>query len=732
LQALRALGVLFLCFPLPARVGAQVTPVRRVLILNELGPASPVIALVDGQIRAGLESSPYQIELYIESLETTLFPDPVAQKEFRDWYLHKYRDRKPDVIIAVGPSPIRFLAESHEKFFPNTPVVFCISTEEWAGHPKLDSSFTGVWELVDMPKVVDVVLKLKPQTKHVVVVGGVAAYDRANEAAIRNGLRDYLPLMDVTYLTELDIPTLLERIKRLPKDTIILNAGVSEDAAGTHYIVASQSTPLIIKAANAPVFAMGDMEMGQGDVGGYMVSFAKESNIVATDVLRILNGEKLQDIPIVRGANVYMFDWRALRRWGLNEGALPPGSVVLNRPPSFWQLYKRYVLAGIFVLLAQSLAIFALLWQRAKRRKTQALLLESQNQLNGIVESAMDALIAIDDEHRIVVFNAAAEKMFGCPVRDAIGSPIDRFIPEHFRAAQRQHIQHLGDTDATTRALGGLGALWGLRKNGQEFPIEASISQVEVSGGKLFTFIIRDVTERKLVEEALSSVNRRLIEAQEQERARIARELHDDLSQRMALLHISLEQFEEDTAWLSSKARQQLHDIAEVSTEVLSSIHDLSHQLHPSKLDTLGLIASLTGLCREFSEQHHLLVQFVHHDIPGQIPKDVTLCLFRIVQEALQNVVKHSGASEATVQLSVHDDRIELAICDPGVGFNPESAEGKASLGLISMHERLRLVGGHLAVESEPSHGTRIHARVPFFTTNDGVTNEGKAHKAGA
>ena len=236
-------------------------------------------------------------------------------------------------------------------------------------------------------------------------------------------------------------------------------------------------------------------------------------------------------------------------------------------------------------------------------------------------------------------------------------------------------------------------------KTGRSFRSKRSISQVEVSGGKLFTFIIRDVTERKLAEEALSSVNSRLIEAQEQERARIARELHDDLSRRMALLQIHLEQFQQDTTGLSSKARQQLHDIAEVPTEVSASIHDLSHQLHPSKLDTLGLVASLAGLCREFSEQHHPQVHFFHHDIPGQIPKDVTLCLFRIVQEALQNVVKHSGASEATVQLSVHDDRIELAICDPGVGFNPESAKGDASLGLISMRERLRLVGGHLAVD---------------------------------
>ncbi len=244
--------------------------------------------------------------------------------------------------------------------------------------------------------------------------------------------------------------------------------------------------------------------------------------------------------------------------------------------------------------------------------------------------------------------------------------------------------------------------------------------------------MVADVTERKLAEEAVSSLSRRLIEAQEQERARIARELHDDLSQRMALLQINLEQFEQDTTGLSSQVRQQLHNFAEVAAEVSADIHDLSHRLHPSKLDTLGLVASLAGLCREFCEQHHLQVQFVHHDTPGQIPKDVTLCLFRIVQEALQNVVKHSGASEATVELSGHSDRIDLCISDSGVGFNPESAKGDASLGLISMRERLRLAGGHLAVESEPSHGTRIHVRVPFFTTNDGVTNDGKAHKAGA
>jgi len=123
--------------PLQPTAAAQVKETRRVLILNELGPASPAINLIDGEIRARLERSPYQIELYTESLETTLFPDPAIQKELFDSYIHKYRDRKPNVIIAVGPSPVHFLVQSHEKFFTDTPVVFCFTTPEMVGNPRL-------------------------------------------------------------------------------------------------------------------------------------------------------------------------------------------------------------------------------------------------------------------------------------------------------------------------------------------------------------------------------------------------------------------------------------------------------------------------------------------------------------------------------------------------------------------------------------------------------------------
>lgn len=225
--------------------------------------------------------------------------------------------------------------------------------------------------------------------------------------------------------------------------------------------------------------------------------------------------------------------------------------------------------------------------------------------------------------------------------------------------------------------------------------------------------MVADITEHKLVEEELSRLSRRLIEAQEQDRTRIARELHDDLGQRMALLQIGLEQIEGETTGLSSFAREQLHHVVDIASELSSDLHNLSHQLHPVKLDLQGLVAAMGSLCGEVSKQHGIKVKFVHREVPGQIREDVALCLFRVAQEALRNVVKHSSAVEARVELAGNSDEINLGISDYGTGFDTKSVRSKGGLGLISMEERLRLVSGTFSIESDSSRGTRIRVRVP-------------------
>lgn len=222
------------------------------------------------------------------------------------------------------------------------------------------------------------------------------------------------------------------------------------------------------------------------------------------------------------------------------------------------------------------------------------------------------------------------------------------------------------------------------RKDGSTFPVEINVKYVPLDQGYVVA-VVRDISARKRTEETLSTLNRRLIKEHEQERGRVARELRDDLNQRMALLQIRLGLFEQEVPDLPSEAREQLHSIAEVATNVSSSIHKLSHQLHPSLLDLVGLVPSVKGLRREFSDQHNLKVEFAHQDIPRQISEEVSLCLFRITQEALRNVAEHSGAAAARVELIGHEDRLELSISDSGARFSLEPAKKASGLGLISM-----------------------------------------------
>jgi PAS domain S-box-containing protein len=223
-----------------------------------------------------------------------------------------------------------------------------------------------------------------------------------------------------------------------------------------------------------------------------------------------------------------------------------------------------------------------------------------------------------------------------------------------------------------------------------------------------------DVTERKQAEEALSAVSRRLIEAHEEERTWLARELHDDINQRIALLAGGLKGLNQD---LPASAAEASHRIEEMYNQVASlgvDVQALSHHLHSSKLDYLGLVTAAAGFCKELSDQHELEIDFHSGDVPMDLPRDISLCLFRVLQEALQNAVKHSGSKQFQVVLAWSQGDVTLTVADTGIGFDAERIAKARGLGLTSMKERLKLVNGDLSVNSQLKRGTVIHARVPL------------------
>jgi len=239
-----------------------------------------------------------------------------------------------------------------------------------------------------------------------------------------------------------------------------------------------------------------------------------------------------------------------------------------------------------------------------------------------------------------------------------------------------------------------------------------------------FVYTMVDVSERQRAEEVLSSMSGRLIEAQEQERTRIARELHDDLGQRLGLLANELEQLHQDTS-TPPEVGGRAATLQKQATQLAMDIQTLSHELHSSKLEYLGIAAAMRAFCQEFGDQTKVKIDFKSHDLPSPLAPNISLCLFRVLQEALQNSLKHSKVRYVKVQLWGTSNEIHLTVSDSGAGFDSEAARQNRGLGLISMEERLKLVNGKFSIESQPKRGTTIHARVPVSSESDSMRAAG-------
>jgi PAS domain S-box-containing protein len=572
--------------------------------------------------------------------------------------------------------------------------------------------------MVQPSKTLDAALHLQPDTKHVVVVVGVSPVDRQIRALFKQRLARYESQLDFTYLTDLPMADLLERLKHLPSNTIVLYAGIMQDAAGRHLIDVTQSLPMVTRAASAPVFVMDDISVGRGSVGGNVLSYSLIGRVLAKMAARILSGEKPQDIPIVRSANVYMFEWRALKRWGLSESNLPPGSLVLNREPTVWESYKQYILSAIFVILVQTLTIFGLLWNRARRKEAQRELAKSIE----TVRESEERFRLVASTAPVMIWMSGPDRLcnyFNQPWLDFTGRTIEAELGNGW--AEGVHPQDLSGclgtyVDAFDRRQS-FNMEYRLRRHDGEYRWLFDLGVPRLNQDGSFAGYIGsclDVTDRKLAEDAIAGMGRKLIEAHEEERTWIARELHDDINQRVALLAIALEKCAQQIPKSQGEVHGQIGQVRHNLHGLGNDIQALSHRLHSSKLDYLGLVAAANSFCKELSDQKQIEVHFTHAGIPGNLPKELSLCLFRVLQEALQNSAKYSGERHLKAELHGTSQEIRLTVSDEGVGFDERDGINRRGLGLISMRERMHLVDGEFSIESQPGRGTTIFARVPL------------------
>jgi len=379
------------------------------------------------------------------------------------------------------------------------------------------------------------------------------------------------------------------------------------------------------------------------------------------------------------------------------------------------------VLVSLFIIAAAGL----LIREAVRQQKLADQLGAAHNRYQHTIESVMDAIIAVDEQQNIILFNPSAERMFGLKAVDVIGESLLVLLPERFRGAHHSHVQKFKKTDSGSRTMGPQLGIVGLRADGTEFPIESTISQTVINGKKQLTAVLRDVTERRQAETELREMNlqlrglsKALENIREQERARIARELHDDLGQQLTGLKLEL-------AWLSTRVKDghtlPVDRITEMKQQLdgaIASVRRISTELRPIILDDLGFEEALKWLVGEFTKRTHIPVNLELKEEVRVSNTDLATALFRIVQESLTNIARHAQATAVNISLDKENGHLVLLISDDGVGLPPELQSG--GFGLVSMRERSNALGAKFTISNGKLKGVTIRVEFaldsPIFT----------------
>jgi PAS domain S-box-containing protein len=812
-------------------------PQKAVLALYGSRPDLPANVIVDEIIRSTLEHElGPRLDFYAEFLDTARWPEAEAQSAFHDLLRRKYAHRKLSAIIAVAQPAINFIRIYGDELFPGVPIVVygeLSALRDWEpGRP-----ITGTLGKVDLSGTVELILRLQPRTREILVISGASANDQWLQSLARPQLDQLEKRVKFTYLTGVAVEDLASTVARVPDRTAILFLSMFQDSAGNK-LLSHEMLTRIARVARVPVYSQSGANVGRGIVGGVVFNPESLGRETAQLTLRLLRGERIQDLPVQESkSTVPMVDWRQLKRWGLDEKRLPAGTVVLFREASVWQNYKWYIIGGISLILAEALLIFGLLWQRVKRRNAENEAAVAYDQLRVAVEAGRFVGWDVDYRARKNTWFGDLQGMFGIPaetlsvqmgeflsyvypedvdrvqktIEDAKenrspyfaefrvmpcggrnvrwvnargkfyyatnGDPLrmlgmaadvtERHQAEDLVRESEERFRRVANTAPVMIWMAGLDRLctyvnqpwleftgrsfdqelgngWAegihpedldncmktyfeafdrrerfemqyrLRRHDGEYRwiFDTGLARFEPDGsfaGYIGSSI--DITERIQAEEAISSVGRRLMQAQEEERSRIGRELHDDINQRLALLAVELDRFDQNGS--TKDLHDRVQGFKQRVMDIATGVQALSHQLHSSKLEYLGLALAAKSFCKEFSETHNVRTDFTQNGVPRNLAEDVSICLFRILQESLQNAVKYSGAVHFEVDLLGTSADIRLTVRDDGVGFNPDEAIKSQGLGLVSMRERVKLVKGEIVIKSKPMKGTEITVRVP-------------------
>jgi signal transduction histidine kinase len=575
----------------------QQGPVRTVLGIylgEEEFPSNPVL---DRAIRETLTSRPdMPIEYFSEYLESERFDPTVATETLHDYIRAKYQGHRIDVVIAMTDQVLQFALNHRHDLFPGASIVFTALRPPPETTRTTDNGVTGIVVSNAFGETLKLGLDLHPGTQRVLVVA--RSPNEQSVAAVRSELAHFSRQTRLTFIDERTVPGMVAAVRAAPPRSLILYIWQAQEEPG-NFKYSDEFARLVAEAAPVPVYGTSDLYVGSGVVGGVMRETRETGMRAAEMALQILGGTRAQDIPIERARLVPVFDWRQVRRWGIDPLRLPSTSDIRFRTPTVWESYRWYIVTTLLVVAAQLVLIAGLLTQRARRRRAE----------------------------------------------------------EAIRTSEAS-----------------------LRK---------SYERIRQMAG-------------------------RLINAQEAARADIARDLHDDVCQRLTYVSVGVSTLKNSSGDIQGTETQRAFaDLERDTLGTFDGIRRLSHDLHPATLRLLGLAPALRSHCAELEKRYNVQIAFTTVDL-GRVHPDVAVCFFRIGQEALRNGLVHGDAQQFAVSLARYDNYIEMTVSDNGRGFDLEavSREG-GGLGLVSMEERAHVVGGGVQIVTAIGHGTTVRVRGP-------------------
>jgi len=703
-------------------------PVKHVIVLYPESDGRPGnVRFATGLQSVFAESRDFVVEIYNEYLDATRFPGDVYRHEYAAYLKHKYQKIKVDLIITPMLPSLDFMMKYREECFPGIPVVHAAVEERELEVLKPGTGFVGRPMRFDLVGTLELALKLQPGAKHVYAIFGNSHFDRTWQARATREFERYTERLSFTYLKGLSLNELAAAARDFPAGSIVYYFHEFSDRYGTSYTPALFLEQLAAQI-NHPLYGHVGTYLGRGLVGGRLMRFETEGESAARLAFTVLNGgdlEQLRGMP--PSENTATVDWRQLKRWGLDEANLPLGTIVSFKQPTLWDTYGWYVIGTAMFCALQAALISTLLVQRMRLHRAELRFRES-------LELAPNARALVNSDGRMVLVNAELEKLFGYDRSELVGQELEILLSRHQPAEHPQGRFALRSDQARWVE----GECYGRKKDGSEVPIDVKVNPVFVERRRQFLVSILDESERIRFENALrernlelASLTGRLIRAQETERRRIARELHDDLNQNLGLVSVELDLLTRQSEDLAPHVEGKLSAISDRVKQVSSSVHELSRQLHPARIEQLGLSVSLRSLCLELGKIHDVAIEYAEQDVPRQLPAEVSLCLYRITQEGLRNIIKHSQAEHASVELHYEEQEIRLLIRDNGIGFDPKSDSSCTGLGLVSMRERARLVNGSLLIDTLPGHGMQLKVRIPLLEEDAAPEGQGIAESAG-